>query len=204
MKIQINDTVHELNTESAETLSQLVGIIETEILTPLEEVITSIEVNDSNLSDEDEIKFADFPTVQIQTLKIESCKPTKLVLDGLNDCAQVLPKVIETLESCVEKLSHDDINEAMNDFIVVTDGIQWFTTIFNGALSIYDTKINEQTKFVQIGMRLTELLNEILEAHSNSDLTQFSDLLEYELSPLIEEIISEAPSFRKELEGIQL
>lgn len=204
MKIQINDKIHELNTDSAETLSQLVGIIETEILTPLEEVITSIEVNESSLSDEDEIKFADFPTVQIQTLKIESCKPTKLVLDGLSDCAQILPKIIETLGSCVEKLSHDDINEAMNDFIVVTDGIQWFTTIFNGAISIYDTKINEETKFVQIGTRLTELLNEILEAHSNSDLTQFSDLLEYELSPLIEEIIMEAPSFRNELEGIKL
>lgn len=204
MKVQINDIIHNLSSDSSDTLSKLVGVIETEILTPVGEVITSIEVNDTSLSDQDEIKYADFPTSQIQTLKIESCKPTKLVLDGLNDCTQILPKVIETLGSCVEKLSQDDINEAMNDFIVVTDGIQWFTTIFNGALSIYDTKINEQTKFVQIGMRLTELLNEILEAHSNSDLTQFSDLLEYELSPLIEEIISEAPSFKTELEGIEL
>ena len=204
MKVQINDIIHNLSSDSSDTLSKLVGVIETEILTPVGEVITSIEVNDTSLSDQDEIKFADFPTSQIQTLKIESCKPTKLVLDGLNDCTQILPKVIETLGSCVEKLSQDDINEAMNDFIVVTDGIQWFTTIFNGALSIYDSKINEQTKFVQIGMRLTELLNEILEAHSNSDLTQFSDLLEYELSPLIEEIISEAPSFKTELEGIEL
>ena len=132
MKVQINDIIHNLSSDSSDTLSKLVGVIETEILTPVGEVITSIEVNDTSLSDQDEIKFADFPTSQIQTLKIESCKPTKLVLDGLNDCTQILPKVIETLGSCVEKLSQDDINEAMNDFIVVTDGIQWFTTIFNG------------------------------------------------------------------------
>lgn len=204
MQIFINDISHSVETEGLDTLQQLLGMIESQILGPLGEVVTQIDINELNLSDEDENKFADFPVAQIQELKIRSCKPATLVLGGLDDCIEILPKVIDTISQCIEKLSVDEISEAMDEFIVATDGIQWFTTIFNGALSVYGTKLNEDHEFIQSGMRLSEILTEILEAHSNSDLTSFADLLEYELIPVLEKLISEAPYFKEQLEGIKL
>ena len=92
----------------------------------------------------------------------------------------------------------------MNDFIVVTDGIQWFTTIFNGSISVYGDHISEEGDFIRSGVKLSGILNEILEAHSNSDLTAFSDLIEYELQPILELMLEQIPAFQEELKGIEL
>jgi len=167
-------------------------------------VLTQIEVNQICLSDEQEAEYAQFPVNQIEQLSINSCPPYELVLSGLEDSLQIVPQIIETLSSCVTKLSEDVISEAMDEFIVATDGIQWFTTIINGSISVYGSNINEKGDFIRSSIQLSEILNEILEAHSNSDITAFGDLIEYELEPILEKMLKQIPSYLSELKGIKL
>ena len=92
----------------------------------------------------------------------------------------------------------------MDEFIVATDGIQWFTTIINGSISVYGSNIDEKGDFIRSSIQLSEILNEILEAHSNSDITAFGDLIEYELEPILEKMLKQIPSYLSELKGINL
>ena len=100
-----------------------------------------------------EAEYAQFPVNQIEQLSINSCPPYELVLSGLEDSLQILPQIIETLGSCVTKLSEDVISEAMDEFIVATDGIQWFTTIINGSISVYGSNIDEKGDFIRSSIR---------------------------------------------------
>ena len=40
--------------------------------------------------------------------------------------------------------------------------------------------------------------------HGNSDITAFSDLIEYELEPMLEEMLKQIPTYQNELKGIKL
>jgi len=204
MEILVNQKKISIDTSGINTLQELVKTIEEQILNELGHVLTQVDVNQQSLSDEQEIEYAQFPITQIKHLSINSCAPHELVLGGLQDSLQMLPQIIETLQNCVTKLSEDKISEAMDEFIVATDGIQWFTTIFNGAISVYGGRINEEGEFIRSGIRLSEILNEILEAHTNSDFTAFSDLIEYELQPILERMLEQIPPFEEELKGITL
>ena len=204
MEILVNRKKVNIDLNGIHTLQELVKTIEDNILSQSGHVLTQIEVNQVSLNDEQEVEYAQFPINQIEQLSIESCPPQQLVLSGLEDSLQMLPQIIETLENCVAKLSEDAINEAMDEFIVATDGIQWFTTIINGSISVYGNNINEEGAFIVSSIRLSEILNEILEAHSNSDLNAFSDLIEYELKPILEEMLKQIPPYLEELQGVNL
>lgn len=204
MEILVNRKKIDIDTTEIHTLQELVKTIEENIISQAGHVLTQIEVNQICLSDEQEAEYAQFPVNQIEQLSINSCPPYELVLSGLEDSLQILPQIIETLGSCVTKLSEDVISEAMDEFIVATDGIQWFTTIINGSISVYGSNINEKGDFIRSSIQLSEILNEILEAHSNSDITAFSDLIEYELEPMLEKMLKQIPSYLNELKGIKL
>ncbi|MEE2923935.1 MAG: hypothetical protein VX619_04055 [bacterium] len=204
MEILVNRKKIDIDTTEIHTLQELVKTIEENIISQAGHVLTQIEVNQICLSDEQEAEYAQFPVNQIEQLSINSCPPYELVLSGLEDSLQILPQIIETLGSCVTKLSEDVISEAMDEFIVATDGIQWFTTIINGSISVYGSNINEKGDFIRSSIQLSEILNEILEAHSNSDITAFGDLIEYELEPILEKMLKQIPSYLSELKGIKL
>ena len=204
MEILVNRKKIDIDTTEIHTLQELVKTIEENIISQAGHVLTQIEVNQICLSDEQEAEYAQFPVNQIEQLSINSCPPYELVLSGLEDSLQILPQIIETLSSCVTKLSEDVISEAMDEFIVATDGIQWFTTIINGSISVYGSNINEKGDFIRSSIQLSEILNEILEAHSNSDITAFSDLIEYELEPMLEKMLKQIPTYQNELKGIKL
>lgn len=204
MEILVNRKKINIDTTEIHTLQELVKTIEENIISKAGHVLTQIEVNQVCLSDEQEAEYAQFPVNQIEQLLINSCPPYELVLSGLEDSLQILPQIIETLRSCVTKLSEDVISEAMDEFIVATDGIQWFTTIINGSISVYGSNINEKGDFIRSSIRLSEILNEILEAHGSSDITAFSDLIEYELEPMLEEMLKQIPTYQNELKGIKL
>ena len=204
MEILVNRKKIDIDTTEIHTLQELVKTIEENIISQAGHVLTQIEVNQICLSDEQEAEYAQFPVNQIEQLSINSCPPYELVLSGLEDSLQILPQIIETLGSCVTKLSEDVISEAMDEFIVATDGIQWFTTIINGSISVYGSNIDEKGDFIRSSIQLSEILNEILEAHSNSDITAFSDLIEYELEPMLEKMLKQIPSYLNELKGIKL
>ena len=204
MEILVNRKKIDIDTTEIHTLQELVKTIEENIISQAGHVLTQIEVNQICLSDEQEAEYAQFPVNQIEQLSINSCPPYELVLSGLEDSLQILPQIIETLGSCVTKLSEDVISEAMDEFIVATDGIQWFTTIINGSISVYGSNINEKGDFIRSSIQLSEILNEILEAHSNSDITAFGDLIEYELEPILEKMLKQIPSYLSELKGINL
>ena len=204
MEILVNRKKIDIDTTEIHTLQELVKTIEENIISQAGHVLTQIEVNQICLSDEQEAEYAQFPVNQIEQLSINSCPPYELVLSGLEDSLQILPQIIETLGSCVTKLSEDVISEAMDEFIVATDGIQWFTTIINGSISVYGSNINEKGDFIRSSIQLSEILNEILEAHSNSDITAFGDLIEYELEPMLEKMLKQIPSYLNELKGIKL
>jgi len=204
MEILVNRKKIDIDTTEIHTLQELVKTIEENIISQAGHVLTQIEVNQICLSDEQEAEYAQFPVNQIEQLSINSCPPYELVLSGLEDSLQIVPQIIETLSSCVTKLSEDVISEAMDEFIVATDGIQWFTTIINGSISVYGSNINEKGDFIRSSIQLSEILNEILEAHSNSDITAFSDLIEYELEPMLEKMLKQIPTYQNELKGIKL
>ena len=204
MEITVNRKKVNIDTNEIHTLQELVKTIEENILSKAGHVLTQVEVNQLCLSDEQEAEYATFPINQIEQLSIVSCPPYQLVLGGLEDSLQILPQIIKTLKDCVTKLSDDNISEAMDEFIVATDGIQWFTTIINGSISVYGDTINEKGGFILSSIQLSEILNEILEAHSSSDITAFSDLIEYELQPILEKMLEQIPSYQDELKGIEL
>ena len=114
MEILVNQNKINIDTNNIQTLQELVKTIEERILSKSGHVLTQIQVNQINLSDEQENEFAQFPISQIQNLSINSCAPHELVLSGLQDSLEMLPQIIKTIGTCITDLSQDKISEAMD------------------------------------------------------------------------------------------
>ena len=93
----------------------------------------------------------------------------------LND---YLTKLIPAVKECANHYQTGQLNEGSNLLISMIEGLNWVVgTAAN--IQIHDINIKE----------INTKLNEIVKAFENEDYVLIGDLLEYEISPVMQELL---------------
>ncbi|PCJ21302.1 MAG: hypothetical protein COB02_01580 [Candidatus Cloacimonadota bacterium] len=185
MQIFINNESIEVDTNNLINLSQLIQKVETSTLEPKQNFLTSIKLNNKLLDDQEEIDFAEYPIEKINNLELFASSPKDLIYDGLQLANTILPEMHKLISTILEYFEQNKTSEAYQEFQVITDGLMWFTTIFNGIeehlLDNLKEKELTQHPFILNGNKLSGVFKTLIESQENSDQTLFLDLLEYDL-----------------------
>ncbi len=203
MEIQINEKPVKVEVTNLLNFAQLLQKIETDLLQPIGEVLTHIQLNDRDLDETGEADNQGLPIARVQSLKLRTATPQSLILEGLQDAPDILSEILKVLQGVLEAFSKSDDSKGYQEFVVVTDGLSWFSTIYTNALALFQEIILknnlQQSVFVQESQKLSDILNQILECQNAGDRTTLVDLLEYELQPALKLLAKEAGPFRDTL-----
>lgn len=201
--IEINQENLEVDPSQYSTFRELVHAIESKHLDPKGEVITAIFLNGAELEEQEEADQAQLPIDRVRSLKMRTSNKEELALQALRDAVQILPEISKVLNSCLQHFEDSANVKGMHDFVTIADGLNWFSSVYHGTETIFRDKIKSSglgsSQFLEASRRLSRLVQELLHSQQRSDMTTFRDILEYELGPLLKDIIAGLPSF---LEGL--
>jgi|GEM_PF-1100829 hypothetical protein len=203
MEIYINAERAQLDVADLLNFGQLIQKIETDVLGPRGEVLTQIQLNDRDLDEAAELDHQNLPLSRIQKLIIKSTTPTMLVLEALGDAPTILSEMVKVLDEVLGSFEDSQDSKGYQEFVIVTDGLSWFTTIYSRSMAIFQDLILQQdlhqSPFILESQKLSKTIEEILDCQSSKDRTTFLDLLEYELKPSLEVLSREVVTFREAL-----
>jgi len=204
MNVTINEESIEVSLDSIQNFSQLIHHLETVVLAQRGEVLTHLELNGEELDDQKEADYANLPVTRIMSVKLRSSSPRTLVLQGLQDCEAVMTEIVKSVNNCLQHFESSEDKQAFDQFVIVTDGIEWFSTIFNGCITHFQAELESgifnESKFIQAANSLSPTLEQILQAYNDGDMTSFTDIIEYELRSTLETIRDGSGEFYKTLE----
>lgn len=100
-------------------------------------------------------------------------------LEVLNTAKEYMINLNKAIIKSSEYLQNGDYFNGTNLIISITDGLEWIVQLITLRKDIYeeDMKVN----------KLIDNIKEIVEAFENEDYILIGDLLQYEVSPIIEE-----------------
>lgn len=104
----------------------------------------------------------------------------QLMIETLEEMKNYIPKVLDAITGMVRNFQTDNEQDGIKVFDPFTEGIQWILE----ALSL--TKDLQQELVMDIDItEINNTLKEMLEGWENGDYILISDLLEYEIYPLL-------------------
>lgn len=100
-------------------------------------------------------------------------------LEVLNTAKEYMINLNNAIIKSAEYLQNGDYFNGTNLIISITDGLEWIVQIITLRKDIYkkDMEVNN----------LVDNIKEVVEAFENEDYILIGDLLQYEISPIIEE-----------------
>jgi len=203
LKIEINQAYLEVDPNLFKNFRELVVHLERDLLEPKGEVITALFLNGVELEEQDEKDQNNLPVDRVKSLKLRTSNKEELALQALQDAVKILPEIQAVLKSSLTHFENNSESKGMADFVTVTDGLNWFSSVYHGTEVVFRERIKirqiNSMPFLESSRRLSKLVQELVLAQQRSDLTTFRDILEYELGPLLKEILDGLPEFLQAL-----
>ncbi|ENJ9652659.1 hypothetical protein ACXAUS_000452 [Clostridium sporogenes] len=100
-------------------------------------------------------------------------------LDVLNTAKEYMNNLNSAIIKSSEYLQNGDYFNGTNLIVSITDGLEWIVQLITLRKDIYEEDM-EVNKFI-------DNIKEVVEAFENEDYILIGDLLQYEISPIIEE-----------------
>ena len=123
----------------------------------------------------------------IQSLEVELASLEDLVTTNLANALDYLQKLIPGFEKAADLFRMGNEQEANKYYLQILDGIDWFTQVINMIMSPAGGKVvppgSENENLEARQEKLTDLMNQMLEANKNHDWVLLADVLEYEMVP---------------------
>lgn len=170
------------------TLRDVITALEVEMSTK-GEVICEIAVNDTPLSEEDEIKFADCAVSDLESLAIVTNRPVDLVNDALKSAAGLVPQLERSALTTAELLRAGEGARATQGFKETVAGCQWLVETLlhvRGASEGIGLPIRDSAKWSESERLIGRVVSEVSEAHARMDTILVADLLEYEMTTALQ------------------
>ena len=183
MKLTINGVEQEESEFDGDTLGAiLISLVKK---TP-GSYIRRIWLDDQESPADDQIALQKNPS-EIGSLKVELANLKDLVATNLTNALGYLKKLIPGFEQAADLFRAGNEQEANKYYLQILDGIDWFSQVISiimkpdeGKLELLDAD-DENLQVRQ--EKLTDLMNQMLEANKNQDWVLLADILEYEMVP---------------------
>lgn len=128
---------------------------------------------------------------QISDKAIVNCvlkEPQELVLEGIKDGISYLPRLISGLEDVAISFQEGNIGKGIETFLDAMDGLEWLNHILHGIEYYYLGSNAMDTGKYQSILDFRNNLKLLTEAWENQDYIYISDILLYEIVPVLENI----------------
>lgn len=105
-----------------------------------------------------------------------------IIYEALETLYDYLPRLIKGINDAVENFKMQREDKGIGLLIKIIDGLQWCTEV------VYKTEEVLTTYGIEIDKEaINSIYNEVIEALENEDYVLISDLLEYEIVPILKE-----------------
>jgi hypothetical protein len=155
-------------------------------------VITGITMNQQTLTGGRQFDYRNFPLSQVETLELNTANPSELAKEALDSCEEHLDMLLKATIRTTELFREGDDLTANQNYSRLIEGLRWLVKGLDAVTGML--KIDETTTFAN-GKNLRYYQNELLmpildnlyRAQKDEDWVLLTDLLEYELSPVLKE-----------------
>lgn len=138
----------------------------------------------------EEIK--DLSAENIEKVEIFTKKTGILILESFQEMSEYIVRLKYGIKEAVSMLQEDSERDAMTKLEEIANGIDWIFNILESAERLNKVDYKDM-EFSNTFDKFKSILPEILESLENKDNIMLSDLLNYELTPIIEEVIEKIP-----------
>ena len=183
MKVSINRVAQEESDFEGETVS---AILDSMVQQTPGSYIRRIWLDDQEFPSDDREALQKKPS-DIDSLEVELANLKDLVATNLANALDYLKKLIPGCEQAADLFRAGNEQEANKYYLQILDGIEWFSQVVSvimspdeGETELPDT--DDESLEVR-EKKLTDLMNQMLEANENQDWVLLADILEYEMVP---------------------
>lgn len=198
MKLTLDGQEMKSGEYDGQTLSELIDGVEKDI-SP-ERVIISMLLNGEPLERNVERQNAALPVEQLDSLVINTQQVGALALNTLHTLAQYFPQLKDSITSCVAMLQGEYESEGHMELGGLIEGLQMVSSAWQGIARFLEIEGKQPTDVMPDMSGFNGILADILRAQQNADIVQISDLLEFELLPIVEKWEEHATSLISEME----
>jgi len=153
-------------------------------------VITHIRVNGQEFLEDENGLYPDVPGNEIDSLELQTGLSEEMANQGLSDARDYLERLNPGIEKTAELFRLGEDSKALNQYGRCMDGINWFIQILEGTRQVmgldYQRILFNKVSVQSYVENLEENIREMLNAQCDEDWVMLSDLLEYELLPIME------------------
>jgi hypothetical protein len=138
-----------------------------------------LDGQEASSNTQDTLKTA---TASVESLELELALLQELVANNLTNAKEYLEKLVPGFQKAADLFRMGNEQEANQYYLQILDGIDWFSqvilTIVNAQVDIFKKQALEERQ-----KKLTNFMEQMLEANQNQDWVLMADLLEYEMAP---------------------
>ena len=157
---------------------------------PGDRVITQIRVNGEELLEDENGLYPDIPGDVVDSLELKTGLAEEMAKQGLSHARDYLEKLNPGIEKTAELFRTGADAKALDQYGRCMDGINWFIQILEGARQVIGLDYNI-IHFNKVSVHaylenLHENIREMLKVQCDEDWVMLSDLLEYEMLPMMD------------------
>jgi len=189
MRIYVDRREKEMELPPGTSLAEVIDRLRCERILG-ERVITRVKVNGQELLEDENGLYPNMQSDEIESLELKTGLPTEMAHQGLADARDYLQKLNPGIEKTAELFRLGEESKANEYYARCVDGINWFIHVLEGVrqvmgLNFQDLSFKGEPVQSHVG-KLQQTIRQMWSAQVEEDWVMLSDLLEYELLPIME------------------
>lgn len=197
-KIIINEEEKNYDTSSFDSLKKLYENLLGEFAAQ-EYFVTKIKLNGEELSENELQKKGHLPVNDIESLELIILTMPEIALNNINNTMEYLGKLIPAVKNASELFRTKSPEEANKYYLQCIEGLTWFQEVVDNISSLLKQELEtvdlSPKSFEELQKQLLSITKEVSDSQAKKDWVMLADLLEYELTPYLEEWQSVLPLF---------
>lgn len=190
MEILLNGTPLDISGLTPDSkLSEVVEVVE-KSLKGSGTTIIGIQADDKEFSPEDTDLLEETEAMSFKLVELLTVSANDVIRMGVEDGNEGLTHLEEIANLSSADLRIGDVKNAMDKYLQLVDGIEWFVTMLKNADKAYASAMAESSlekDRQDLIARLSEQMSGIQKSQENEDWVEMADILEYEFPELFED-----------------
>lgn len=151
-------------------------------------VICEIFVNDVKMREEEEVKWSAAKIEEIRNLRVGTKKVEGLMIESLHGGIDFLDDIMGGLLRASDIFRNDDIHAAHKYYACCIEATEAFVELISHYKIVYTQVLGRGVlNWEKIELQLIKSLHEVLEAYGQKNYVLVADLLEYDLTNVLQQ-----------------
>jgi len=167
-------------------------------------VITSIIMNNLQLTEGRQYDYREFPAGQIDSIELKTAEPVRLALEALDSSREHVDMLKQLCGQAAELFRRGDDFEANEQYSRLVEGLRWMVKGLSAMAGMLGMDENQplasgkSLRYYQDEV-LTPVFDGMYSSQQRDDYVELADRLEYELIPAMGQVEQLLEAFKRQL-----